>query len=336
MLGFFEDLVQRNLVRAPGIFHRLAVYEFRPGPALGRAHNQHRPRRPLDGFTLGHSFPRDLLNFGNAVEDFVEDCRGLLVHRQRIIALQRERLIAVAAHQAFQLGVRNSRQHRRVGNLVAVQMKDGQHGTIGRGIEKLVRVPARSQRPGLGLAVAHHTSHNQIRIVECRAVGVNQRVAQFAAFVDRARRFRCHVAGNSVRPTELPEQPLDAVPVLLDVGIDFGVRTLQVGVGHQSRPAVPRPDDVHHVQVALANQPVPVHIKEVEPWRGAPVAQQSRLHVVQGQRPLQHRVVFQIDLANGEIVGRAPVGVHLGQQFRAQGTFAHNFAHFAPRKGNFA
>jgi hypothetical protein len=32
---------------------------------------------------------------------------------------------------------------------------------------------------------------------------------------------------------------------------------------------------------------------------------------LQRQRPLQQRVVFQIDLAHGEIVGGAPVGVHL-------------------------
>ena len=197
-------------------------------------------------------------------------------------------------------------------------------------------MPTCRQWPSLGLAVAHHASHNQIRIVECRTVSVNQRVAQFAALVNRPRRFRRHVAGNPIRPTELPEQPLDAVPVLLDVRINFAVRTLQVRIGHQPRPAVSRPDNVHHVQVAFANQPVPVNIEEVQPRRGAPVPQQPRLHVIQSQRPLQHRVVFQVDLANGEIVGRAPVSVHLGQQFRAQGTFARIFAHSAPRKGNLA
>ena len=124
MLGLLEDLVQWNLVRAPGIFHRLAVYDFRPGPALGRAHDQHRPRWPLDCLALRHRLARCLLNLGDAVEYFVEDRRSLLVHRERIVALQRVRLIAVTAHQAFQLGVRNSRQYRRVGDLVAVQVQD--------------------------------------------------------------------------------------------------------------------------------------------------------------------------------------------------------------------
>jgi hypothetical protein len=60
-----------------------------------------------------------------------------------------------------------------------------------------------------------------------------------------------------------------------------------------------------------------VHIEKVEPRRGAPVAQQARLHVVERQRPLQQGIVFQVDLADGKIVGGAPVGVHFGQQFRA-------------------
>jgi len=37
---------------------------------------------------------------------------------------------------------------------------------------------------GLRLAIAHYASHDQIGIVEGRAVGMNQRVAQFAALVN--------------------------------------------------------------------------------------------------------------------------------------------------------
>ena len=153
-------------------------------------------------------------------------------------------------------------------------------------------------------------AHNQVGIVERRAKSVHQRIAEFAAFVDRPRRLRRHVAGYPVGPTELPEQPLDSVAVLLDVGIDLGVGTFQVGVGHQPRTAMSRPDDVNHVQIALADQPVPVQVKKVQPRRRSPVAQQPRLHVVQRQGPLQQRIVLQVNLADGEIIGGAPVGVH--------------------------
>jgi hypothetical protein len=87
-------------------------------------------------------------------------------------------------------------------------MKDRQHGAIARGIEELVGVPAGGQRAGFGLAVADDAGDDQIRVVEGGAIGMGQRIAQFAAFMDRARRFRRDVAGNAVRPGELAEQPL--------------------------------------------------------------------------------------------------------------------------------
>ena len=108
VLGLLADLVERNLVSAPGVFDRLAVDELRSGPALGRAHDQHRPRRPIGAAF----FARGLLNGGNAIEDGVEDCCRLLMHHRRIVALEREGLVSVAAHQVFKLGMRNAREHR--------------------------------------------------------------------------------------------------------------------------------------------------------------------------------------------------------------------------------
>ncbi len=229
----------------------------------------------------------------------------------------------------------DTRQNRRVGDLVAVEVEDGQNRAVCGWIEELVRVPACSQGAGLGLAIAHHAGHDQVRIVKGRAVGMNQRVAQFAAFVDRAGSLRGHVAGNPIGPTELPEEPLDAVLVLLDVRIDLGVGALKVSVRHNPRTAVPWADDEQHVQVALADQAIPVHIEKVEPRRGAPVAQQARLHVVQGERALQQRIVLEVDLADRKIVGGSPVGVHLGQLVRTEGAPARCFfAHIAPRIWN--
>ena len=69
------------------------------------------------------------------------------------------------------------------------------------GIEKLVRVPARGERAGLRFAVADDGGHDEVGIVERRAVGVTQRVAEFAAFVNRAGRFRRDVTRNAARET---------------------------------------------------------------------------------------------------------------------------------------
>ena len=52
VIGFFAQLAQRHLVRAPRVLHRLAVDELRSRPALGRAQNDHGPGRPRDPFAF--------------------------------------------------------------------------------------------------------------------------------------------------------------------------------------------------------------------------------------------------------------------------------------------
>jgi ribosome biogenesis protein Nip4 len=48
------------------------------------------------------------------------------------------------------------------------------------------------------------------------------------------------------------------------------------------------------------------------------VAEQPRLHVLRFQGLAQQRVVEQVDLADRQVVGCAPVGVHLLQLFRRE------------------
>ena len=74
-------------------------------------------------------------------------------------------------------------------------------------------MPGRRQRPGLGLAVADDAGDDQIGIVEGGAIGVDERVAEFAALVDRARRLRRGVARNAAGKRELPEQLAQALGV---------------------------------------------------------------------------------------------------------------------------
>jgi hypothetical protein len=51
-------------------------------------------------------------------------------------------------------------------------------------IEEFVRMPTRGERAGLGFAIAHDTGHNQVRIVECGAIGMSERVTQLPALMD--------------------------------------------------------------------------------------------------------------------------------------------------------
>ena len=59
------------------------------------------------------------------------------------------------------------------------------------------------------------------------------------------------------------------------------------------------------------------------PGRRAPVSQQHVLHIRERQRPLQQRIVVEINLADRQIVRGAPVGVHLVEQFRRESVCFH-------------
>src|SRR5262249_32115745 len=62
---------------------------------------------------------------------------------------------------------------------------------------------------------------------------------------------------------------------------------------------------------------------EVEARGGPPVAEQPGLDVLDGDRLLEQRVLVQVDLSHGEIVGRAPPRVDLTQDFGRERTFRH-------------
>ena len=117
-------------------------------------------------------------------------------------------------------------QHRGVGDFPAIEVQDRQDRAVADRVQKLVGVPARCQRAGLGFAVAHAAKDQQVGIVKGCSVGVRQGVAQFTAFVDRPRGFRGHVARNAARKGELLEEPLHAPNVLADLGIELAVGAL--------------------------------------------------------------------------------------------------------------
>ena len=76
-----------------------------------------------------------------------------------------------------------------------------------------------------------------------------------------------------------------------------------------------RARDIDDVQVVFLDDPVQVGIDEIQPRRRAPVAEQARFDVGQLERLLQQRIVVEINLADREVVRRAPPGVQLVQQF---------------------
>ena len=192
---------------------------------------------------------RARLDRGDVADHLVERLGHELVHRGRVVALDEVGLVAVADEQRAQLVVRDARQHGRVGDLVAVEVQDREHRAVARRVDELVGVPAGRQRTGLGLAVAHDAADEQVGVVERRSVGVDQRVAELAALVDRARRLGRDVAGDAAREGELPEQPAQALLVGRHARVDLAVGALEVGAGHEAGPAVPGPGDEDRVEV---------------------------------------------------------------------------------------
>ena len=260
-----------------------------------------------------------VLDGRDRVQYLIERGRELRMDGRGLVTGDEVRLVAVAAQQRDELVVADAGRHGGVGDLVAVEVQHRQDRTVGDRVEELVRVPAGRQGPGLGFPVTHHAQREQIRVVEHGAVGVQQRVAELAALVDGSRCLRGHVAGDAAGEGELAEQRPQAVLVLADRGVDLAVGAFQVHVGHQPRAAVSRPGHVQRIEPALLDHPVHVRVQQVQPRGRAPVAQQPRLDVLRLERLAQQRVVQQVDLPDGQVVGRAPVRVDQLQVLLADG-----------------
>src|SRR6266700_2433676 len=242
-------------------------------------------------------------------ERLLQRRRHFLMHNEGLVAGHVPRPIAVPAQQRVEFVFRQAGQQCRVGDLVAVEVEDGQHRAIPGRVEEPAAVPARGHRAGLGLPVADHARDHQARVVERRAAGVRQRVAQFAALVDGPGCLRRDVAGHPAGEGELPEQRGHARAVARHARVDLRVAALQPGVGQRRGPAVAGPDDDHHLRPGRGDRAGQVRPDEVQAGGGAPVPEQPRLDVLGAQRLGQQRVGHQVDLAHGQVVGRAPVGV---------------------------
>ena len=199
-------------------------------------------------------------------------------------------------------------------------MQDREDGAVRRRIQELVRVPARGQWPGLGLAVADDAGDEQLRVVERGAVGVAERVSELAALVDRAGRLGRGVAGHATGERELPEELLHADRIARDRRPALRVRPLEPRARAQGRPAVARPGDEEGIDVVGADQPVDVRVQQVQSGSRPPVPEQAGLHVLGRQRLAQQGIGEQVDLADGEVVGRPPPGIDASELVCAERT----------------
>ena len=239
------NIGDRNLMSAPEALDLLAVDLSRPRPALGASQHQYGPGRAC--LFVGR-FAGLLLDRGDAVENPVERVGHQAVHRRGIAAFDEEGLISVPPEEVPDLLIACPPEDRRIGDLVAVEMQDRQHGAVVAGVQEAVRMPGGGKRPGLGLAVADDAGDDQPGIVERRPMRMHQRVAELPAFMDRARRFRRGVAWNATRKGELPHELAEPLHVLADVGVDLAIGAFEIGIGHHAGPAMSRPANIDDVR----------------------------------------------------------------------------------------
>ena len=201
VVGVVAHVRERHLVRAPVALDCLARDLLRPGPALGAAQHDHRPARHArvcrcDGRRTG--------SCGCPARNAPGSAAMSWCIVAGIVAFDEMRRPAVAAEQGVEFLVRNAREDRGVVDLVAVQVQHGQHGAVAHRVQELVRVPGGGERSGFGFTVADHDRHQQVGVVEGRAEGVRDAVAQLAALVDGSRRFRACSGCRCRRETRTP------------------------------------------------------------------------------------------------------------------------------------
>ena len=326
MLGSFHG--QGHLMGTEGTFNLLAVHNLGTGPALGSAQDDHGPHGPLGIVVLAGV----LLDGLDLLDDGVHGLSHELVHGHGIVALHEVGLPAAALEEALNLFMGNTGEHGGVGDLVAVQVQNGQNGAVGNGVQELVGLPGGGQRAGLGFTVAHHHGGDQVGVVQHSAEAVGDGIAQLAALVDGAGSLGSAMAGYAAGEGELLEHLLHALFVAADVGINLAVASIQVGVGNEEVAAMSGTGKEDHIQIITLDGAVAVDIDKVLSRHSAPVAHDLLLDLVHGQGLPQHGVVQQVQLPSGQVVGSTPIGVHLFQHLLAQRLFfqASCFLHAVP------
>ena len=117
------------------------------------------------------------------------------------------------------------------------------------------------------------------------------------------------MARNAARKGKLAEQFAQAVGVARDVGVNLAVAAFEIGVGDHPWPAMAGAADIDDVEVGRPDRAIEMGIDEIQPRRGSPMAEQARLDVLGPQLFLQQRIIEQVDLADGQIIGGAPIAV---------------------------
>jgi hypothetical protein len=281
------------------------------GPALGGAQNNHRPAGAVH-VAVDPGIP---LNFLDLKDTVFHHRRHFLVHLGGVAALHDVGGVAVASEQGLQFFPRDAGQNGGVGNLIAVQVQNGQHCPIPSRVDELVGVPGGGQGTGFRFPIAHHAAGDQLGVVQNAAVGVADAVAQFPPFVDGPGRFRGDVAADVAGEGKLLEEALHPLRSLRSCRDRSRSRCLPDRRAKHAGCTMAGPGHEDHVQVVLFNQPIAVDVGEAEGRGSAPVAQQAMLDMLGLEGFFQQGIIPQVNHADGQVVTGPPVGVNFVQFF---------------------
>ena len=130
------------------------------------------------------------------------------MHGQGVVSLDEVDLVTVGFEELLDVLIAVPAQHGRPGDLVAVQVEDGQHGAVADRVQELDGFPGAFERARLRLAVPDDGDGDEVRVIEDGAEGVREDVAELAALVDGAGGRDADVARDAARRRELAEEAL--------------------------------------------------------------------------------------------------------------------------------
>ena len=114
----------------------------------------------------------------NLHNDLIKRASQTLMHHGWDGAFHEMRFIAVTADQVGQFPMADAGEHGRIGDLEPIEMKDRKNRTIPCRIQKLVGVPTRGKCSRFRLTVADDAGHDQTRIIECRAICMDEAITE--------------------------------------------------------------------------------------------------------------------------------------------------------------
>src|SRR5579864_6814242 len=93
-------------------------------------------------------------------------------------------LVTVGFEELLDVLIAIPAQHGGSGDLVAVQVQDGQHGAVADWVQELDAFPGACERSRLRLTVPDDGDRDEVRVVEDSAKRMHEDVAELAAFMN--------------------------------------------------------------------------------------------------------------------------------------------------------